>query len=115
MRLSVLLFFHVPLAAQKLSPEQLTALAKTNPNALRAALTGTFPPDELRRGTAVSTNGPEFLWAVENPTRPVLLVDNATWPEPMQQLPGEGPPIWFQTGSSQRRHLTQLSIRTEWD
>jgi enterochelin esterase-like enzyme len=97
--LALLLALAASLAAEKLSPLQLTTLAKTDPKALRAALADTAPADELRKGTFVSAYGPDFLWAVESPTRPVLLVDNAAWSEPMRQLPGEGPVIWFQTGT----------------
>ena len=86
------------LTAEKITPERLVQLAKSDNAALRAFITDTIPADEIRKGTAVASYGPDFVWAVESEVRPALLVDEATWPEPMRKLSGQGTAIWIQTG-----------------
>jgi enterochelin esterase family protein len=86
------------LTAEKLAPEKLIPLAASNSDILRSALLDSFTPDELKNGTAVTSYGPDFVWAVQMPTRPMLYVDNALWSEPMHKLTGTGPEIWYQTG-----------------
>jgi enterochelin esterase-like enzyme len=99
MRLTLLLLSSLcALAADKLPPRQLIELANTTPNSLREALTASFTADDLKKGTAVAAYGPDFLWAVESATAPLLFVDDAQWRQPMRKAAGEGPAIWFQTG-----------------
>src|SRR5258708_8111177 len=99
MRLSLLLLSSLcALAADKLPPRQLIEIANMTPNSLREALTASFTVDDLKKGTAVAAYGPDFLWAVESATVPLLFVDDAPWRQPMRKVSGEGPAIWFQTG-----------------
>ncbi len=48
-----------------------TALAQPTTEAILASLN----PEEVRKGTAVKFDGPEFFWAVESAVEPTLVVD----------------------------------------
>lgn len=86
-------------AASKSDPQHILEIARTNPGALREALAASVPDEQLKAGTAVVEYGPDFLWAIESEKAPLLFVDGAQWREPMQAVAGDGPKIWYQTGT----------------
>src|SRR5258708_14108927 len=100
MRLTLLLISSLcALAADKLPPRQLIELANTTPNSLREALVATFSADDLKKGTAVAAYGPDFLWAAESATPPLLFLDDAQWRHPIRKVSTEGPPLCFPTAN----------------
>lgn len=83
--------------AQRLAAPALIELANKSPNSpeFRAALSGTLTDARLKAGTAVTGQGPDFLWAIEASTAPRLVVDDAPQP-PMKRI--EGSNVWFAVG-----------------
>jgi enterochelin esterase family protein len=67
----------------------------------REALAATLDPTELKEGTAWIGHGPDFLWALEAASRPLLFVDDKPGPE-MKAVPGSN--LWFATGKAQIGH-----------
>jgi enterochelin esterase-like enzyme len=79
-------------AAEKLTAPQLIALANT-PNAdLKSAITSTFDAKNLKEGTAWAGHGPDFFFATEAPSQPLLLVDGKNW---MQLKAVPGTDLWY--------------------
>jgi enterochelin esterase-like enzyme len=72
-------------AAEKMSAPQLIALAKSNDSGLRDAITASFDAKNLKDGTAWLGRGPDFFFAVETPSQPLLVIDDGA-AQPMQPL-----------------------------
>jgi len=90
----LLLLTTLPALAQKLTTPQLIAIAQSNNPGFRAAIFATFDPKELVAGTAFSTHGPDFFFAIQYPTQPSLVIDDRD-PTPMQQVPGPEKDLWY--------------------
>ncbi len=80
--------------ADKLTAPQLIALTKS-PNQLAAALIATLGEEAIKKGTAVLGYGPDFIWAVESSTRPLLFVNEQPGPAP-KQIPKSK--LWYAVG-----------------
>jgi hypothetical protein len=72
-------------AAEKKSAPQLIDLAKSNVGGLHEAITTSFDAKDLKEGTAWAGRGPDFFFAVQSPSQPSLVIDNASGP-PLQHL-----------------------------
>jgi hypothetical protein len=83
------------LAADKLTAPQLIDLVRTNPAKLQEAILATLGHERIHNGTALIGRGPDFIWAVESASRPVLMVDDAPGPA-MQKLGTAN--IWYAVG-----------------
>ena len=80
--------------ADKLTAPQLIALAKS-PDKLAAALIATLGEEPLKKGTAVLGYGPDFIWAVEATTRPLLFVNGQPGPATKQAPRSK---LWYAIG-----------------
>lgn len=79
MRLALFLLAAVTLsAADKLTFPQLLDLTRKapSPTQLHDALLATFGQEELRRGNVYLSSGPDFVFAIETPRRPSILIDD---------------------------------------
>ena len=76
----------------KSTATQLVELAKSKAPGLRGAIAASLDAKELKEGTAWAGRGPDFFFAIESSSRPMLLIDGAAGPE-MQQLPGSD--LWY--------------------
>lgn len=74
-------------AAGKLSAPELIALANAHSPQLQAAIQASFDPAKLKDGTAWAGHGPDFFFAIEAASQPVLMIDDAAGPA-MASLPG---------------------------
>ena len=81
-------------AADKLTTPQLTDLARSNAAGLHDAIPSSFDAKELKAGTAWMGQGPDFFFATESKSRPVLYIDGAAGPN-MSQV--KGTDIWYAT------------------
>jgi len=81
--------------ADKLTAPQLIDLTQGSPDKLREALVSTLGEDNIKNGTAVTGHGPDFIWAVEAASRPMLMVDEAAGPA-MKQIAKSD--IWYAVG-----------------
>jgi enterochelin esterase family protein len=90
--LSALSFTIPALAADKSTAPQLIELAKSNSPGLPDAITGTFDAKELKEGTASASRGPDFFFALESASQPVLIIDAA--PGPAMTHPA-GSNLWY--------------------
>ena len=80
-RLFLILALALPITAfgqQKLTAPGLLALAEANSPTLPEAIRATFTPRDLHDGTASASRGPDFFFALESPTPPTLVLDEAT-------------------------------------
>src|SRR5207248_7887606 len=86
-----------PLGGEKLTARELIELAAKEPNGaqFRQALLATLGEDRIRKGTAVTGEGPDFLWAIEAKTAPKLIVDDQPGPA-MKRI--QGSDLWFAAG-----------------
>jgi enterochelin esterase family protein len=87
----------LPLAGtQKSVVDHLLQLARTEPtsDSLRAELIAAMGQENIRKGTAIAGNGPDFVWAVESTDAPVLYVNDKKY-APMQRVSGN---LWFHAG-----------------
>jgi enterochelin esterase-like enzyme len=80
-------------AAEKLSAPQLIAEMKSA--RFKEALLATLSEAEIKKGTAVLGEGPDFIWAVESDNPPTLYVDDSPVGS-MTRLAGTR--VWYQTG-----------------
>ena len=80
------------LGAEKSTASQLIALANSNNPALRDAITATFDAKDLKEGTAWIAQGPEFFFATQTASQPILLIDEAPGVA-MKNLSGSD--LWF--------------------
>jgi enterochelin esterase-like enzyme len=78
--------------AEKSTASQLIALANSNNPALRDAITATFDAKDLKEGTAWIAQGPEFFFATQTASQPILLIDDAPGVA-MKNLSGSD--LWF--------------------
>jgi enterochelin esterase-like enzyme len=76
--------------------DRLLHVAKTQPvsDALKAELISVMGAENIRKGTAIAGNGPNFMWAVESPGEPVLYVNDEKY-SAMQRVSGN---LWFHAG-----------------
>jgi enterochelin esterase-like enzyme len=72
-------------AVDKLGVAQLIALAKSNAPGLRDAITASLDAKNLKDGTAWLGHGPDFFFAVETASQPLLAIDDGA-ARPMQHL-----------------------------
>src|SRR5271169_5529448 len=79
-------------AAEKLGAPELISLAQAHSPELRAEIKASFEAKDLKEGTAWAGHGPDFFFAVETPSTPTLLIDDAAGPA-MTQLPGTQ--LWY--------------------
>jgi enterochelin esterase-like enzyme len=77
---------------EKSTATQLVELAKSKAPGLRGAIAASLDAKELKEGTAWIGRGPDFFFATESSSRPMLLIDGAPGPE-MQQLSGSD--LWY--------------------
>jgi len=62
-------------AADKKTTVELVELAKSNSAELRAAISGSFDAKDLKEGTAWAGHGPDFFFATEAASQPMLIID----------------------------------------
>ena len=76
-------------AAEKATPSQLLQMAKKDPHSasFRETLLATATADAVQKGTAFVGEGPDFLFAVESPTKPQIIIDDKPGPA-MSKLKG---------------------------
>ena len=74
--------------------DRVLTLARTSPNSpeFRAALAKAFPDADIKTGVAYNSNGPDFVWAVEYATTPVIVLDDKP-AGPMRRITGSN--LWF--------------------
>jgi len=78
--LVVLLASTSALAAEKPTATQLVELSKSKGPGLRDAIAASFTDKELKDGTAWQGHGPDFFFATESATKPMLFIDGASGP-----------------------------------
>ena len=76
--------------------DHLLQLARMQPpsESLPAELIAVMGRENIRKGTAIVGNGPDFVWAIESADPPVLYVNDEKYAS-MQRLPGN---LWFHAG-----------------
>jgi enterochelin esterase-like enzyme len=79
-------------AAEKLGAPELISLAQAHSPELRASIEASFEAKDLKEGTAWAGHGPDFFFAIEAPSTPTLMIDDAAGPA-MTQLPGAK--VWY--------------------
>jgi enterochelin esterase-like enzyme len=79
-------------AEDKLTATQLIELAKSNSPSLGNAVASTFDAKDLKDGTAWIARGPEFFFAVEASSQPLLQIDEAPGSK-MQNFSGST--LWY--------------------
>jgi enterochelin esterase-like enzyme len=79
-------------AAEKLGAPELISLAQAHSPELRAGIDASFEAKDLKEGTAWAGHGPDFFFAVETPSTPTLMIDDAAGPA-MTQFPGTQ--LWY--------------------
>lgn len=97
----LVLTFAVPCAADnppagKIPAPEMIALAQAHSPKLRASIEYCFGAQSLKEGTAWVGQGPEFFFAVEAATAPLLVIDEGAR-RPMLPVPGTAaePPLWY--------------------
>lgn len=83
--LTLAIAFSATAHAQKTNANQLRDMAQRNDPALVQSIRKTFGVESLTQGTAWSSNGPHFFFALASDTPAQLVIDNAA-PLPMQHL-----------------------------
>jgi enterochelin esterase-like enzyme len=81
-------------AADKKTATELVELAKSNSADLRPAITGSFDAKDLKEGTAWAGHGPDFFFATEAASQPMLLIDENP-SVAMRRV--EGMNLWYAT------------------
>jgi len=91
----------LPAIAQqkKLDAPELIALASSSSPTLHDAVVASFPANELKAGTAWSSHGPNFFFAIDSAAQPSLVIDDAA-PSPMTQIAGST--LWYATNTTVR-------------
>jgi len=77
---------------EKKTALELVELAKSHGTGLREAITASFDAKNLKEGTAWAGHGPDFFFAIEAASLPVLVIDGA--PGPVMQ-PVSGWQLWY--------------------
>ena len=80
------------LGAEKKTALELVELGKSRDAGLREAIPASFDAKLLKEGKAWAGHGPEFFFAVEAKSQPVLVIDGA--PGPAMQ-PAGGSQLWY--------------------
>jgi enterochelin esterase family protein len=93
------------LAAEKLSAPELIALAKAKSPKLRDAINTSFDEKAIKDGTAWSSQGPDFFFAMQSATPPKLVIDDRPG-MPMHPITGPG----SSNGSDARLWYTSAHI-----
>jgi enterochelin esterase family protein len=88
----VLAFAVQACSAEKLTAPQLIAQAQSHNPSLRASIQTTFDANDLKAGSAWAGYGPEFFFATESASAPILFIDDAAGPN-MEQIPGSD--LWY--------------------
>jgi enterochelin esterase family protein len=93
----IFLLVGVAFAAEKVSVSRLIEMSRQNPAPaeFREAVAATLGEADIKKGTAVIGEGPDFFWAVESTMTPVLVVDDDP-PWTMQRVKDSD--IWFHAG-----------------
>src|SRR5207247_2643962 len=82
---------------EKTAMDRLLELARSQPDspAFREALVKGLGEPEIKKGEAFNSNGPDFIFAVENAKQPTLVVDD----QPVGGMTHiSGSALWFYTG-----------------
>src|SRR5208282_6005360 len=79
-------------AEDKSNATQLIELAKSNNPSLGNAIISTFDAKDLKDGTAWIAHGPEFFFAIEASSQPVLVIDGNPGPQ-MQKVSASD--LWY--------------------
>ena len=79
-------------AAEKSTATELIAMAKSKSPALREAIVSSMDPKELKEGTAWLGRGPDFFFAIEAASEPVLTIDDSPGPR-MEHIADSG--LWY--------------------
>src|SRR5688572_14304866 len=76
--LSSLVCVHPAVGAERLSAPALIELAGKSPNSadFRESLVLSLGEQRIKNGTAVMGQGPDFIWAIEAPSAPQLVLDD---------------------------------------
>ena len=82
-------------AAEKLTAPQLIELARKHAGDLADAIRVSLGDEQVKKGTALAGEGPDFIWAFESESRPTIYVDNRA-DGPMTSA-GESN-LWYYTG-----------------
>ena len=84
-------------AADKTAAPKLLELAAKSPNSIefREAAIATLTDANIKKGTAILGEGPDFLWLVESAAKPALFVDGEARPA-MKQIKGTN--LWLANG-----------------
>ena len=77
---------------QKPTAPELIQLANSNRPGLREAITTRFDAKDLKEGTAWAGHGPDFFFATEAASQPILMIDDAPGAG-MQAIPGSD--LWY--------------------
>ena len=95
-------------ALERSAMDSLLQMAHSQPDSagFREALTRALGEAEIKKGIAFNSNGPDFIWAVESPKAPSLIVDDQPV-DAMHRISGGD--LWFYTkqlrvGTSHRFH-----------
>jgi enterochelin esterase family protein len=94
--IALLISSTVAFGADKLSAPELIAITHGSPEKLQQALVATLGQEAIHNGTAVTGRGPDFLWAVESATQPVLMIDEEHGPA-MKKIAKTN--IWYAVGT----------------
>ena len=96
----MLLSLIAPLSgAEKKTALELVELAKSHSADLLGAIPASFDAKNLQEGTAWAGHGPDFFFAIEAPSLPVLVIDEA--PGPVMQ-PVTGSQLWYAAARIER-------------
>src|SRR6059058_145534 len=84
-------------AAEKIPTPKLLDMAAKSPDSteFREAAVATLTDANIKKGTAIIGEGPDFLWLLESSGKPILFVDDERRPA-MKQI--KGTPLWLATG-----------------
>src|SRR4051794_23707929 len=64
-------------AAGKVSAPELIRMSQSNAPGFRQALVTSLGTEQIKKGTALLGQGPDFIWAVEVASMPTLVVDRS--------------------------------------
>src|SRR5258706_9403347 len=85
-------------AAEKLTAPQLIALAHKKSHTLAEALSASLGEEKLKKGTAFTGEGPDFIWAVDSEARPEIYIDDRA-AGPMTRAGKSN--LWYHAGTLQ--------------
>ena len=98
-----MLYPSVGYSMERAAMDRLMAMVRSRADSpeFREALVKQLGEAPIKNGEAFDSNGPDFIWAVESTTTPVLVIDDQP-AGPMRRL--EGSNLWF--------HAAQLRVGT---